>query len=74
MPRRFSRDFSSSSESGDSEVNPFDEQPEKDFTIPSPVSLRLSVTKKRKSQPVLSRESAEDAGETFEEEEDVPGD
>ncbi len=40
MPRRdVRRDFTSSSESEDSAVNPFAEQPKKDFVIPSSVGL-----------------------------------
>jgi hypothetical protein len=69
MPRRdVRRDFTSSSESEESGVDPFAEQPNKDFVIPSSVGLS-DDEKLKPSQYRLQRER-EDADESEDEEEE----
>jgi hypothetical protein len=67
MPRRVPCDFTSSSESEDSGVDPFAEQPNKDFVIPDSVGLS-DDEEPSPSQYRLQRER-EDADEPEDEEE-----
>jgi hypothetical protein len=68
MPRRVQREFTSSSESEDSGVDPFAEQPNKDFVIPDSVGLS-DDEEPSPSQYRLQRER-EDADEPEDEEEE----
>ncbi len=66
MPRRALHDFTPSSDSDDPEVDPFAEQREKEFNIPSAVGL--SDEEEPSSRQYRAERMREDAAETFEEE------